>query len=321
MGTASAEPSKYRNVSGILVHTPNSGNFILDCGEGSLSQIYRCFPEEIADDIILNLKVIFISHLHGDHHLGIISILKKREQLLAAKKRAEENLMTSSATSNQRSDVVVIAPDKNVSWMTRYGKFIEKLPCTLIDCCTLTKDKMETTQVADSARMMNLHFETVPVIHCYEAYGVVVRHASGWSMAYSGDTRPCPELVQAGRGVSLLIHEATFEDGLVDRAVAKKHCTVSEALEISDKMKPEFTILTHFSQRYPKIPSFLMADQLHSRVAIAFDCMSVNLKRLDELHSFLPVMRDIFTEVVGVDDYELPHVHTMASSWDFTDPL
>lgn len=321
LGTGSAAPSKYRNVSGILVHTPNSGNLILDCGEGSLSQIYHCFPREIADGIILNLRAIFISHLHGDHHLGIMSVLQKREQLLAAKERAEGSLFMSSATSS-RSDVVVIAPVKNISWMIKYGQLIEKLPCKLIDCRTLTKDMIEKTQVADSAGVKDFCFETVPVIHCYEAYGVVVRHASGWSMVYSGDTRPCPDLVQAGQGVSLLIHEATFEDGLADRAVTKKHCTVSEALEISDKMKPGFTILTHFSQRYPKIPSFLMADQLHSRVAIAFDCMSVNLKRLDELHSFLPVMRDIFTEVVGVenDDCEISHVH-VGSSWDFTDRL
>ena len=153
-----------------------------------------------------------------------------------------------------------------------------------------------------SAAVADLHFETVPVIHCFDAYGVVVRHATGWSVVYSGDTRPCPRLIEAGQGASLLIHEATLEDKFLDLAIAKKHCTVSEALEVSDKMAPEFTILTHFSQRDPMIPSFLMTNQqFHSRVAVAMDCMSVNLKQLDKLPRYLPVMRDIFTEVVGED--------------------
>ena len=314
LGTGASIPSRYRNVSGILVQTPNSGNFMLDCGEGSLSQIYRCFPREIADEIILNLKAVFISHIHGDHHLGIVNVLQKKEQLLAAKQRGDE--LMSASTSN-RDNTVVIAPVFNIKWMTRYEQLIENIPCKFVNCSTLTRDELQKVQVDDSAGVIDFHFETVPVVHCAEAYGVVVRHTSGWSMVYSGDTRPCPELVKAGKGATLLIHEATLEDGLLELAVVKKHCTVSEALEISDKMNPEFTILTHFSQRYPKIPSFLMADQLHSRVAIAFDCMSVNLKRLDQLHSYLPAMRDIFTEVVDVEgeDFELSHV---ASSWDFT---
>lgn len=307
LGTASTEPSKYRNVSGILIHTPNSGNFILDCGEGSLSQIYRCFPEKVADEIILNLKAIFLSHVHADHHLGTVNVLQKREQLLAAKKRAqeEENSMTSadSATSDCHGDVVVIAPAILTSWISRYGELIEKLPCKLISCHTLTKDKIENGPMNScSAAVVDLHFETVPVIHCFDAYGVVVRHATGWSVVYSGDTRPCPRLIEAGQGASLLIHEATLEDKFLDLAIAKKHCTVSEALEVSDKMAPEFTILTHFSQRDPMIPSFLMTNQqFHSRVAVAMDCMSVNLKQLDKLPRYLPVMRDIFTEVVGED--------------------
>ena len=300
LGTASTEMSQYRNVSGILVHTPNSGNFILDCGEGSLSQIYRCFPKEVADEIILNLKAIFISHIHADHHLGLVGILQKREQLLAAKKRAGENLMASSATLDH-DDVIVIAPVGVLKWMYTYRKEIEKLSCKLFSSHIFTKD---FTERDDSIGVVDFHFETVPVIHCKYAFGVVVRHASGWSIVYSGDTRPCPELIEAGQGASLLIHEATFVDECLYRAENKRHCTVSEALEVSDKMKPEFTILTHFTQRDPIVPAPLMTGRLYSSsgVAVAFDCMSVNLKQLDQLPSYLPVMREILAGVMGVEN-------------------
>lgn len=52
---------------------------------------------------------------------------------------------------------------------------------------------------------------TVAVAHCSDAWGIVFRHRRGWSICFSGDTRPCQNLVQAGAGCTLLVHEATFE--------------------------------------------------------------------------------------------------------------
>ncbi|VDP76622.1 unnamed protein product, partial [Schistosoma curassoni] len=44
-----------------------------------------------------------------------------------------------------------------------------------------------------------------------------------WSIVYSGDTPPCPELVKAGKNCDLLIHEATVNDEYVDLALKAKH--------------------------------------------------------------------------------------------------
>ena len=41
---------------------------LLDCGEGSYGQIVNHFGDD-ALDVIRRLKMIFISHLHADHHL------------------------------------------------------------------------------------------------------------------------------------------------------------------------------------------------------------------------------------------------------------
>ncbi|KAJ9521954.1 hypothetical protein QJQ45_024831, partial [Haematococcus lacustris] len=97
-------------------------------------------------------------------------------------------------------------------------------------------------------------WSTVPVIHCHEAYGLVLEHESGWKLVYSGDTRPCPALIGAGQGATLLIHEATFEPNLLQQATTKRHSTTSEAMLVARQMKASHTILTHFSQRYPKLP-------------------------------------------------------------------
>lgn len=48
--------------------------------------------------------------------------------------------------------------------------------------------------------------------------------------------------------------QATFEDSLLEEAQAKKHCTTREAVEAGAAAGAYRTLLTHFSQRYPKIP-------------------------------------------------------------------
>ena len=57
-------------------------------------------------------------------------------------------------------------------------------------------------------------WQSVAVEHCADAHGLVLRHGSGWSLVYSGDTRPCRRLQEAGQDCTLLIHEATFEPAL-----------------------------------------------------------------------------------------------------------
>lgn len=76
LGTGSALPSKYRNVSATLLRVPGSGSYLLDCGENTLGQLRRVYsPEEMAE-VLRDLRMIWISHLHADHHLGTTSVIK-----------------------------------------------------------------------------------------------------------------------------------------------------------------------------------------------------------------------------------------------------
>lgn len=65
-----------------------------------------------------------------------------------------------------------------------------------------------------------------------------------------------------------------MEDQLISEARRKMHSTMSQAINIGKKMNAKFTILTHFSQRYAKIP-YMPNDDLPSNVGIAFDNMEV----------------------------------------------
>ncbi|KAK8956157.1 hypothetical protein KSP40_PGU015800 [Platanthera guangdongensis] len=93
--------------------------------------------------------------------------------------------------------------------------------------------------------------------------------------------------------------KATFEDSLRDEAVARNHSTTMEAIRVGTEAAAYRIILTHFSQRYPKIPVF---DEAHMHnTCIAFDLMSVNLADLPLLPHVLPHLKILFRNELAVD--------------------
>jgi ribonuclease Z len=77
LGTGSAIPSKYRNVSSTHAHIPKVGGVLLDTGEGTLGQLRRHFGPDLLS-VHQQLKLIFISHMHADHQLGLQLIIEDR---------------------------------------------------------------------------------------------------------------------------------------------------------------------------------------------------------------------------------------------------
>ncbi|KAE8961866.1 hypothetical protein PR001_g29902 [Phytophthora rubi] len=99
-----------------------------------------------------------------------------------------------------------------------------------------------------------IYILSVRVFHCYDSYGLVLTLQSGKKLVYSGDTKLCNDLVLAGLGAELVVHEATFDDSMEEDAMKKKHSTVGQALDIARRMRARQVVLTHFSQRYPSLP-------------------------------------------------------------------
>ena len=76
LGTGSALPSQHRNVSASLLRVPGYGSYLIDCGENTLGQLKRIYSESELAEVWRDLKMIWISHLHADHHLGTASVVK-----------------------------------------------------------------------------------------------------------------------------------------------------------------------------------------------------------------------------------------------------
>ena len=110
---------------------------------------------------------------------------------------------------------------------------------------------------------------------------------------------PCKEFAELAKESHLLIHEATMEDDLWEEARIKRHSTISQAIDMRVKSQSNFTLLTHFSQRYsklPKLPDPEHTDHDFSRIGVAYDFMTINLSKLKLLPLLLPSLNIIFSE-------------------------
>jgi ribonuclease Z len=73
-------------VSAILIRIPNYGSILLEAGEGTWGQLCRQYgmdkgKEGNVWDVLRDIKAVFLSHTHGDHHMGITQILLKRQEV------------------------------------------------------------------------------------------------------------------------------------------------------------------------------------------------------------------------------------------------
>ncbi|OQR89068.1 zinc phosphodiesterase [Achlya hypogyna] len=257
LGTGSAAPSKLRNSSAIyLEFQPNMG-LLIDCGEGTYGQLWRQFGRSTRARI-RDLTCIWLSHKHADHHCGLIRILFERSQARAP------------------LPLIVVAPDDILKYVTQWQQPWATANVHFVSCQAFNQPSHPLRHGLFQATGFR-NFWSVPVQHCYDAYGLIFFLHDGTKIVYSGDTRPCARLVAEGMDADVLIHEATFEDSMREDAIKKKHSTVGEAITVGRDMRARTVLLTHFSQRYPTLPPRQQAGAAMNRVGFAFDGMQVSL--------------------------------------------
>ncbi|XP_049600942.1 zinc phosphodiesterase ELAC protein 2 [Syngnathus scovelli] len=288
LGTGSALPMKIRNVSSTLINISSGRSLLLDCGEGTFGQLCRHYGDGV-DEVLSDISAVFVSHMHADHHTGLVKLLYQRRRALATLGKAWR-------------PVLLLAPWDMMSWLRQYHAGCEEI---LHHVNFIPNDVLRHKAEAPKPRTRALigallekndleKFETCTVRHCKNAFGCSLTHRSGWKVVFSGDTMPCDALVHIGKNATLLIHEATLEDGLEEEAVDKRHSTTSQAIDVGMRMRADFIMLNHFSQRYAKIPLF--SDDFTERVGISFDHMRVRLGDLKILPSLIPALKTLFAE-------------------------
>ena len=86
---------------------------------------------------------------------------------------------------------------------------------------------------------------------------------------------------------------------MLEDCISKRHSTFVEAAAEGRAMIAKFTMLTHFSQRYCKLP---ILDEIEAEpidnLGIAFDGMSVNPSTFRHIRLTFPALKTVFAAAI-----------------------
>ncbi|KAJ2521406.1 hypothetical protein H4217_001424 [Coemansia sp. RSA 1939] len=293
IGTGSSVPSLYRNVSANIISIKGYGGIVLDCGESTVSLLKRflgyphrnIYNKKVDLDyvgFVVSLKMLYISHMHADHHLGAVLLLREWSQL-------------TKSLPSPLPRLTIVAPWRFWAWIQDISgvqdigldrlDFVGCQELRILDTPQADPETLKATNVL-KAKLGLTEISTCFVVHCPWAYGLSITHKNGWRVVYSGDTRPCTNLVTLGRAgnkpPTVLLHEATHSDDLIKDAIAKRHTTVSEAVAMALGMRAENLLLTHFSQRCLNIPNWKTKNVLDVKLPRYGHIANYTLRRFDK---------------------------------------
>ncbi|VDD87153.1 unnamed protein product [Enterobius vermicularis] len=323
LGTSSATSSKYRNVSGHLLKASEDSYILVDCGEGTYGnfqnfrriingQMRVYFGDDKCAEMLLNLHAAFLTHSHTDHVMGLYSVLLKRKAAFVAKGLPFRPLLVVCCPSVMKALNVYSYAFSDLSPLV---VFLNPFKATI----AANRQKLRQPQL-QSIINMNMTVDLIPLLprplfdekkwgvqgisavqrlqvhHTRMARGYIFELASGHKVVFSGDTKPCQLLAEKGINADLLVHEATFEDGLEKDALSKKHSTMRQAVDIGRQMRAKHIILNHFSCRYAKVPSLPGYLDEFGNIAVAVDNLFVSFKNLSMLPKLIPVYRELFKD-------------------------
>lgn len=294
LGTAGSFPTINRSLPAIAIHRKNE-LFLFDCGEGVQRQMF------IAKIGFRHKLKIFITHMHGDHVLGLPGLLQtmslfniKRPieiygpkgiyDLLEAIIKILRFHLTFPIKVKEVEEGIVCETEEyevHTVW-TEHG--VPNLAYALIEKERPGKfypEKATSLGVPEGPLWSRLqHGEEVTLTDGQKIVPeqVVGPSRSGRKIVYSGDTRPCPALLELARDADLLIYEATFDDELAERAEEGGHSTPSQAALIAKEANVKRLVLTHISSRYDDGSVLLeQAKKIFPNVKVAEDFMELKV--------------------------------------------
>jgi ribonuclease Z len=298
LGTAAARPTVGRNVSALSVQ--REGDLMLfDCGEGTQRQMMRFQTG-------FSLGSIFLTHLHADHFLGIIGLLRtmslqgRTEPLeIFVPRGGRRTIETAVGLGVERVGFPVeireLAPGERVQRdeydvvAFRAAHRMSALGFALVEHKRLGRFNPERAKelgVPEGPLFGRLHRgEAVTVgdrtIHPSEVVGPM---RPGRRVVYTGDTAPSLEVVEVARRCDLLIHDCTFGEEEAERARETGHATAAEAARVAREAGARMLVLTHISARYAEAPTILEreAGEIFEGAKVAYDGMVLEIPYVED---------------------------------------
>jgi ribonuclease Z len=267
LGTAASVPTAARGTSATLI-TRGGDRVLVDCGEGTQRQFLR------SGIGLIELEAILITHLHGDHFLGLPGLLKT--YALRGRERSlrivgPRGLARLFAVLNPLVGRLPYGLDLDERDPAGAGAVWEGPGARIVGFPTrhtvpslgfaLIEDPRPGAFDVRAARALGvpegpLFGELQRGAAVLGADGSEVRPEqvlgpprAGRRVVISGDTEPCGATLDMAEGASVLIHEATFLDADRERARDTRHTTAREAAVLAREAGVDLLVLTHLSGR------------------------------------------------------------------------
>lgn len=212
----------YGHTSILILDTDGRNYLLLDPGEGVYRSMYECGYGDVE-----KLKAVIVTHSHGDHVLGLPTLVQYAKTRGARFKVIGLQQTLDSATELLRATSV-----------SNYGAHLELVP----------------VEAGSSIKLGDFTLRFAEASHTVPSMVVRIEEGStGKCLVYTGDTSFSNSVVELARGCELLIHESSFEDSQRQLAESLGHSTISDCVKVAVGAGNRAVMPIHFSLSQPYI--------------------------------------------------------------------
>ena len=294
LGTSAAQPTPERGLTCICLE--KEGEILMfDAGEGAQISYLK-------SGLGWNKKMkIFVTHLHGDHCIGILGLL----QTMTLQNRTESMEIYGPDGIEEFIAANIKVLNFGLSFpvmitTVREGIVVNEKTYTINSCeadhsvtsySYLFQEKDKPGRFfPDKAKELGVpegelwhKLQTGQDIQVgdkiVKSSDVLGEKRPGKRIGISGDTRPTKKLEEFFKDCDYLSFDSTFSHELQDKALETYHSTAKEAADLAKKANVSNLILTHFSARYNDESVLLEeAKTIHSSVIAAKDLLEIEIK-------------------------------------------
>lgn len=276
LGSSGAVPAYGRMPTSQFIEIKNH-YILIDCGEGSQMQMMKYgLP-------LHRIDYVFISHLHGDHYLGLMGLLftlhlnrRTADLHLYSHTGLDEIIIAHLRHSKSALNFKIIfhtltAGKKEIVLDTKHLT-VETIPLLhKINCSgflirekpkprRIDKDRLPEglliQQLTDLKKGEDIVDETTGLV-LYKNKDLTLPSRKSRSYAYCSDTQYYEPIVQQIQNADVLYHEATFIQEDEIKAKETMHSTALHAAQIANKAEVKKLLIGHFSARYKELTTLL----------------------------------------------------------------
>jgi len=264
LGTGGATPTVDRGSPATLL-ARGGERILIDCGEGTQRQLMRSVG-------LARIGLILLTHLHGDHYLGLPGLLKtysllgREEPLLMFGPSGLYEMLHDAERLMGRPRFPFLPEEVGEGTILETEDYLLKTARTDhglpgLAWCLEEKSRpglfhperaveLGVEPGPDFGRLQRGEAITTAEGREVKPEEVMDSSRQGRKVVITGDTRPTEPVIELAQGASVLVHDSTFGSSELDRALETGHSTAREAAEVAVVAGVTTLVLTHISSRH-----------------------------------------------------------------------